>query len=398
MKKKLIIAACIAAAVLVIAFVVILILGKTVRIDVDDPDSLYEYSMTQRDNTVTLKINGEFPEGYLWTFDDENTGIVTVTEKKNTKKKAEYEIAAANTGSAVLTFGLQKDDVLPDRTYELTVAVKVDTDNVLSVMGSTHKELSGFKLNGDGTAHHYGFTQNSDGSLMLYASEAPEEGFTLLIEGDTCVTVSTTANEDNAFRYTISPLQTGECILRVCDRSTNTAIELSLRTDEKGSITVTDHKVADFECPDVDPKNIKPDVETLLGKITLPDGATAEKGNVRVLYDDKDNRYFVGWLDFKQGETAWRYFTAKEGPVEVFYNFYQADREKVEEVKVGESTGYYCKTATKAFVTWKNADGNLFALSTTDLNADVIAMAKTLFAANPKSNVTVEEEELPTVE
>ena len=131
-------------------------------------DMAHPYSWKeQRDGSIQLTIDGTVEDGYDWQVDGVDGSILRVEKlEKGNAKKTYYSVTALDRGFAALTFNCERDGVLQDRVFQISMQFQTDESGKLTVIGNSEQELQGVSSAGEDTNSPY-IGQMEDGSLKL---------------------------------------------------------------------------------------------------------------------------------------------------------------------------------------------------------------------------------------
>lgn len=140
MRKRIMIGAAIAAAVLIIILAVILICfpkGKTV--DSGDTASQYPYTFTENRDNLTVTITGG-KEGYAWAVSSADHAVVIPSEPKVSDGSTSFVLKPNNNGSSRVTFELLPKGREYNGIYRIYIDLRV-TKKEFAIVGSGHLEI-----------------------------------------------------------------------------------------------------------------------------------------------------------------------------------------------------------------------------------------------------------------
>ena len=241
-------------------------------------DTAHPYSWKeQRDGSIQLTINGTVEDGYDWQVDGVDGSILQVEKlEKSDAKKTYYSVTALDRGIAALTFNCERDGVLQDRVFQISMQFQTDESGKLTVIGNSEQEMQGVSSAGEDTNSPY-IWQMEDESLKLYITQEDKQSSWRAVGVDAAyLSVSGPVYDENGCMFQFTGKKAGETSAVLYDAKEGFGISLSLSMDETGQITVTEHKEGPYE-PAEDTIPGMAEFKALAGTVTLPKDARIER-------------------------------------------------------------------------------------------------------------------------
>ncbi len=140
-----------------------------------NPEALYPYTLSLSKDGVVLNIRGKFPKGYTWVGSSPDGDVITMSETKQSGKRASFLIAPLQSGTAAVTFYLQKDFLpeMTDRKYEIKFGVTFRDDGSVFAGGESDRQMRG--LVGEDTENFsYRIGEEPDGTLLVWVKNGTD--------------------------------------------------------------------------------------------------------------------------------------------------------------------------------------------------------------------------------
>lgn len=389
MKKKWIILAAV-VAILVLIVVVFTLIGKKNTTPAADPDAAYAYSFRNEGKNIVVTIKGNFKEGHTWHVEQPHEAIVKASVNKVNARKTEILLEPMDQGVHTVTLALENDDVLPDRLYEISLVLMVDSDGKLTVLSSTHREFAGKTLYGEDTAHPYEIAENKDGGLTVRLLQATNDERILVSTPDdllavNCVAADTGVKAENTEEtvketlYEISPLKAGVCTIYFADITEKQALKLVISVDEDLKMTLDAHENTTYDFAAEQEKIMAAEAEALVGNLTMPAGCTDVSRSVRSLWESDGKEYRAVIYEFSYNGKACLMMAAPGVSPELMRRYTGA----------ADSTGKEEQLADKTVTLYADAsalvwlDGTVACGVTADTPETVKTLAESIIKANP---------------
>lgn len=258
MRKKLLLTAAIAFAVLIAVLAVILIAFPRHRsVDSGDAGSLYAYRFTeQRDGLLVTIADG--PDGEVWTAQPVEPGVVTVTKAAAEAGETAFLLSPAGGGDARVEFTLGG----AERSYQLYVDVHA-AGKEIRVVGSGHQAFSGKIADEEG---RYTITPVERGKYLVYMAPAVDADWAIESENG-CVLCEPydlwdgqlparpdddAAGEEKSGKLTLGTCFTLSClkneadVVYIYDRTGGQALKIELDYDEEAGLYPVSHAMVKY--------------------------------------------------------------------------------------------------------------------------------------------------------
>lgn len=252
MRKKIIIAAGIAALVLIAVLCVILFAspGRGKAVENFDTDSSYEYSFTASRRGLNVTISGG-KDGFAWTAKSLQP-IVTAGDAIIDGEKTSFLLSPAGDGTGRVEFTLCDQNDPSKRAYQLYADLRVSGQDV-TVVSSGHQEFVEDFTDEEG---HFTVTMQEKNLYLVCMSPAIDakwsvstEGSSVLVEEnsvwDDLEPVDTKKAAEKTYSLTMSTYFTIKCIgsepttVYIYDRNHPTALEIKMDYDEQNGLYPT---------------------------------------------------------------------------------------------------------------------------------------------------------------
>lgn len=334
-----------------------------------DPDSRYAYSFSRSGKNVLITVKGDFPEGYSWKVGEGGAEVVSVTEKSAGARRAVFTVAPVGEGTAVVRLSLERENFLPDRIYEILVPVTVSADGQLNTAGGSHKEYAGLSAYGEGSDHPYYLVEETGGEVRVVITRVGEAQWAVTAEPSGIVRIRIDervpdASGAQAESFTLSPISDGTSLIALCDTENSRALTIRV-TVENGKLRLGEHSLCDYTYTEPEAPDHREEVEALIGKVTLPDGAVYAGSSLKTLTDGTGNgaEYAAARVSYTLGGIKWTYTVVVNGPKAALEYMYEVTApEKTVLIGPYEGSGYTAANGT-AFAAWTDAQGNSYALA-----------------------------------
>lgn len=311
-----------------------------------DSESLYPYSYTETSKGLLVTVKGSFPEGSSWEAVTENESVATVTEKKQSRRSAEFLIQPVSCGETSVTLSLMKpEDGFLQREFEISVLAYVSGDLKLSVSENTHKQTEEI-LEGSGTDFRYRIdVQDSLVTITVLGGS----DWTVECEDAQVRLMSSEQTEDCFTAAFFCAAQTAGAV-RVVSPEKMELVRLELEADRLGKHTLLSHEVQGWGGSMEPDKNMEAFISEF-GALPKVPAAVDTAGTALWTSVTDEEIYPVGYVVFTLADVEWTLYLGDQVPPEAFTD--------------------------KAELTWQNISGRTFYLSGEQATAaQVSAMAQ----------------------
>ena len=252
-KLTLVITAAVAILAVVVAALYLFLPGEA--IDLGGADSPYPYSCEVKHQKPRVHITGDFPEGYTWTAETDNSDVLTVQGKIYSENEVTFTLVPKSNGVAGVTFTLEKEGDLPDRIFQINCGFLIGADGVVEQAGSSWQELPK-AVGGEGDGFSYSIAQLNAGALQVSVSGDGEwtcervgtrAGLNGLPQKECLLTGANEEETLHAVTVTGATYE-GDGTLYI-DSDGDKHIELAYHCTGEGAISLTGHKIGKGERP-----------------------------------------------------------------------------------------------------------------------------------------------------
>ncbi|MBQ0037385.1 MAG: hypothetical protein KBS74_01800 [Clostridiales bacterium] len=360
MSKKICIAIAGAIAALAAILLIVRVAAPKEMQDSGDKNSRYSYSYEKKDSGMIMHIAGEVPKGYQWIAQTD-FDCVSVEEKKQDGKKADFVLHSVNSGAGKVIFSLQKDDdVLLDRIYEIEVELQVDLNLEMTINTNYHRELSGL-LHSRTDTFHCAAASLSDGTLGIYLQDDSGSAWNVKTENDTVEVLPGSMDEENHVRRYVAISRTiGSDTIKVCNADTGEGVELYVTTDLLGKADLIDQKIVYDNGGSV----YADDYTVLIGHTALPKEAKASGSGMTQWISQKDHvtTYTVGYVVFTYADRNWTLYASDLVGTDDFASDSKKNATKKDTVQVSSAkANIYCADGGSVAV-WTDDNGFCYLL------------------------------------
>lgn len=325
MKKPYIIAAAV-ILLLVLVIVFLMIFGGSKKITPDDPTCKYEYYCKKDGKSISVTVEGEFPEGYEWKIDDTENGAAEAKAVSVNKNKASFSVTPVKEGRYSLFLVLKKDGIPEDRIYEIQLNFTVDASANIEFSSSSHKELDPLQTyTQDG--YEYVIAFGSENTLNICIRNRKTESFSLYVD-NRIVTTEAVSYTDEAVKdavFVITPVNVGECAVYIIENESNKALRLELDIDEYCKISVKSNTVIDYDYKKVIEDEDFASAEETVGKITIPEGYERTGCNIKGYENSKGERFIGIDIEISGSDGVFDYVIFPETESNAVCAFYGTD-------------------------------------------------------------------------
>ena len=314
----------------------------------------------QRDGSILLTIMGTVEDGYDWQVDGVDGSILQVEKmEKSNAEKTYYSVTALDRGIAALTFNCERDGVLQDRIFQISMQFQTDEDGKLKVIGNSEKELQGVSSAGEDTNSPF-IWQTEDESLTIYITQEAGQGSWRAVGVDAAyLSVSGPVYDENGCMFQFTGKEAGETTVVLYNVKEGFGISLVLTVDEAGQITVTAHGEGPYEPAEENIPGMA-EFKALAGTVTLPKGARIERCETFAWGGTGDAD--MGQVKFLLNGKGWTCMVSKTVPLETMKEQYTAVIEDPYETTVGGCPVTICIVVDEGAAFWQDDQGRSVAL------------------------------------
>ena len=324
-------------------------------------DTAHPYSWKeQRDGSIQLTIDGTVEDGYDWQVDGVDGSILRVEKlEKGNAKKTYYSVTALDRGFAALTFNCERDGVLQDRVFQISMQFQTDESGKLTVIGNSEQELQGVSSAGEDTNSPY-IWQMEDGSLKLYITQKDSQGSWQAMGVDTAyLSVAGPIYDESGCMFRFTGKKAGETSTVLYDAKEGFGISLNLSLDETGQIKVTEHTEGPYE-PAEDTVPGMAEFKALAGTVTLPKGARIER--CETFAWSGTGEADTGRVRFLLSGKEWFCLVSKTVPLETMEEQYAAVFEEPYKTTLGGCPVMIYPIIDEGAAFWQDSQGRSIAL------------------------------------
>lgn len=388
--KKIIIIISAVLLVLALAVTIMLVVVNNRPEKADDEDCRYPYSFTRKQNDILVTIEGERPEGYAWTVvlgAEEAVGASVESEKND---KTVVRVSPVHEGYASVTFVLTREDILPDNVYAINVSFSVSEDKKMSVVTYTHLEMQGLRVFGRDGEHTYCFSDRTDRSTVLSLDRLGEDVWSTWSEGD-CLGVNILSFENGTACYLMTPRSEGVTRAHIYDAGTGKSLTLEVEVTAELMLLIRSSGFDTFDPDRAELEQHQAELEAAFGKLNLPEGAVLTYcGHAAITLDD--TVLAGGSYIFTEQDVSWFLSLFPGASGSDLLNHHGLTVSDGESITVSGAEGRLCTSETELTLMWVGESGVAYALSADTLDRETfLAMAQSLYAANPNYGITADE-------
>lgn len=324
-------------------------------------DTAHPYSWKeQRDGSIQLTINGTVEDGYDWQVDGVDGSILQVEKlEKSDAKKTYYSVTALDRGIATLTFNCERDGVLQDRIFQISMHFQTDESGKLTVIGNSEQELQGVSSAGEDTNSPY-IWQMEDESLKLYITQEDKQGSWRAVDVDAAyLSVSGPVYDENGCMFQFTGKKEGETSAVLYNAKAGFGISLNLTLDEIGQLKVIEHTEGPYE-PVEDTIPGMAEFKALAGAVTLPKGARIER--CETFAWSGTGEADTGRIRFLLNGKEWFCVVSKTVPLETMEEQYAAVFENPYKTTLGGCPVTIYPIINEGAAFWKDSQGRSIAL------------------------------------